>query len=226
MSKIYGAVQQQHVSRVADSAPNDARITRDGAMLHIPWIQALCLEGRVMAAAGGSASLVYTSPGPFGTGAVDDDEFDYLHTIPATVAVIPVYYSVIIETVNTVDMVTNLLVWGNTGVDGGTSFVLTPFNMRPAAGIDSLCSIAACCDTGGTAINMLGCVFMSGASMMDDAVTTKVNALPAFSATTCSFVPVLEGSATVTQMAGFHSGQTPVGYIHSVWIELPRHMIS
>ena len=73
MSNIHGSVQQQTVSRVADSSPLDARITRDGALMQIPWIQALCLEGRVMGAGTGSASLTYTTPMAFGTGAPDMD---------------------------------------------------------------------------------------------------------------------------------------------------------
>jgi len=212
------------VNRTSDGLAKGIRSTRDGSLVAVPWVQALCLEGRVFGAAGGSASLTFTGPGTFGDGAPDMDEFDYLHTIPTTVAVIPIYYDVVLEGIGTALLTTNLIVYGSAGVVAANSFALTPFNMRPAAGVDSLCTIAACADTGGTAITVRGLVYMSGATMITGA-TTGANVLPAFSLTTCSYVPVLEGSSTVTQMAAFHSGQATTGYITSNWIELPIAMV-
>ena len=225
MTEMEGVVQQQNVARASDGTTRGIRLTRDGAILQVPWIQALCLEGRVMGASGGSASLVYTGPGSFGTGAIDTDEFDYLQTIPTTVAVIPVFYNAIFELVGTVDFVSNLLVWGHSAVSGGTDFALVPYNLRPGAGIDSLCSIIACAATGGTAITLGGTVFMSGSTMMSDTTTTGANVLPPYTATTCSYIAVIEGSATASFLAGFHSGQAQTGYLLSQGIELPIAMI-
>lgn len=223
MSDIYGRVQQQNVNRASDGTAGAIRVTRDGSLLAVPWLQALCLEGRVFGASFGSASLTYTTPGTFGAAAPDMDEFDYLHTIPTTVAVIPVYYAVVYEIIGTVDFCTNLLTWGATGVISG-GITATPFNMRPGAGIDSLCTVAGLGDDGGTAHVPAGLVYMSGASMVTGAAT-GVNTLPPFSATTCAYVPVLEGSATITQMAGFHAGQAGTGYVTSNWVELPIAMV-
>ena len=220
MSDLYGFVQQQSVSRAADGTSRGLRVTRDGAILAVPWIQALCLEGRVFGASYGSASLTYTTPGTFGAGAVDQDEFDYFQAVPATVAVIPVFYGVTYEIIGTALLCSNLLVYGISGtvVNG---IAVTPFNMRPGAGIDSLCTVTGLTDGGGTTITVQGCVFMSGATMVTGAVT-GANVLPPFSVDQAGYAPVLEG---VRQVAGYHAGQAGTGYVHSVWVELPVAMV-
>lgn len=223
MSKLEGFVQQQSVNRASDGTMKGVRMTRDGAVLQIPWIQALCLEGRVFGASYGSGSLTFTGPGTFqAAGAIDEDAFDYHHTIPATVAVIPVYYAPVFELVGTVEIVSNLLVYGISGTIAGGA-AITPYNMRPAAGIDSLCTIVGLTNGGGTTITIQGCVYMSGATMMSNTTTTGANVLPAFSVDTAGYAPVIEGSR---QLAGFHSGQADTGYVVSNYIELPVAMVS
>ncbi len=223
---LHGFVQQDNISRASDGAPAGVQLTRDGAIVGIPWVQALCLEGRVFGAQEGSASTTITGGGTFGAAAADLDEFDYLHTIPATVAVIPVSYSVGYSTVGTVDETGLIFVFGDSGVISG-GITLTPFNLRTGSNNTSSCTVVGLGADGGTVISLQGLIAHNITIGLTGAVATAQQFVPQWSVTTASFAPVLEGANSLgRQLAGFHPGNAGAGYVVSTWIELPINAVN
>ena len=223
---LHGFVQQDNISRASDGAPAGVRVTRDGAPVAIPWVQALCLEGRVFGAQAGDASLSITAGGTFGAAAADLDEFDYLHTIPATVAVLPVFYQVGYSTVGTVDETGLILAWGSDGVMSN-GIALTPFNLKTGSGNTTSCTVRAIGDDGGTAMTLAGLIQHNITIMITGAADDPQPFVPHWSVATAGFVPVLEGaSGTGRQIGGWHPGNARAGYITSTWVELPINAVN
>ena len=221
MSNASGFVQQDNVSRASDGSSTGLRLTRDGALIEIPWLQALCLEGRVFGTQQGTASLTITAGGTFAPGAPALDEFDYLNTIPATVAILPVYVKVAFATVGAVDETGIICAAGGSGVTTG-GITLTPFNMRPGSSNTTSCVVEGISDTGGTNV-VLTQVFHHDVTVAITGVAgTPQQFVPAYSVTTAGFVPVLEGATSPgSQFLVFAPSATGTGYITTAWVELP-----
>ena len=215
----HGFVQQQSVDRASDGGAKGIRITRDGAVIEVPWLQALCLEGRMFGAQCGDASCDPVGEAPFGDTGVDLDEFDWLQVIPATVAVLPVYFAVGYLAIGAAGEAGLHLVWGAGGVLNAGSITVTPFNMRPSSGVVSACTIAASEDGGGTAITVAGVIYEQVTTALTGVAATPAQFVPEFSVAKVGYIPVLEGAV---QMAAFCPGQAaPTGYIVAAWAELP-----
>jgi len=223
---LHGFVQQDNISRASDGAPAGIRLTRDGAIVGIPWVQALCLEGRVFGAQEGSASTTIVGAGQFGAAAIDLDEFDYLQTIPQTVVVIPVFYSVGYSVVGSVDETGMALVWGSGGIIA-SGIALTPFNMKTGSSNTSSCTVVGLGDDGGTAITLAGLINHDITVGLTGAAASPQQFVPSWSVATASFAPVLEGlTGTGRQVAGFHPSQAGSGYVVSNWVELPINAVN
>lgn len=219
MSNIYGFTQQDNVARASDGTSVGIRATRDGALLQIPWIQALCLEGRVFGIQCGDGTLDPVGAGAFGVGVNDLDEFDYLHTIPDTVAILPIYYSVGYTVIGTAGEAGIALGWGTGGVINGGIAANTIFNLKPASSNTSSCTVATLGDDVGTVITLAGMIYHNISTALTGVAGTPAQFVPPYSIKTTGFVPVLEGAL---QMAGFSGGVVaPAGYITSYWVELP-----
>jgi len=221
MGHTYILARQDGVSRESDGADIKARGTRDGALAEIPWVQALTLEGRVFGAAPGSAALGTTVGAFGGTTTIDLDEFDYLQTIPATVAVLPVYISVGIAVTGTAGEGGFHAFWGAAGVAGANPVAVTPHNLRPASSIVSACTVVALCDDGGTAFVPAGLIARRASNTIT--VTSGFMDVPAWSVTEAGYVPVIEGLASPGRQIGIwvYSQGATTGFIHHVWAELP-----
>ncbi len=221
MSNASGFVQQDNIQRASDGSSKGFRITRDGALIEIPWLQALCLEGRVFGTQQGSASLTITAGGQFGPGAPALDEFDYINTIPATVAILPVFVQVAFTIIGTVDETGLICAAGGAGVINA-GITLTPFNMRPGSSNTTSCVVEAIGNTGGTN-TVLTQVFHHDVTVAITGVAgTPQQFVPPFSVTTAGFVPVLEGATSPgSQFLVFAPNQAGTGYITTNWVELP-----
>jgi len=221
MADLYGFVQQQNASRASDGTSRGIRITRDGAILQIPWLQALCLEGRVFGAAPGSTALG-TTVGPYGgTVTLDLDEFDFLQTIPATVAIIPIYINVGIAVTGTAGEGGFHAYWGGAGVVGANGVSVTPHNLRPASSNVSACTVVASADDGGTAFVPAGLVARRASNTIT--VTSGFMDVPAWSVVESGYAPVIEGLASPARQLGIwvYSQGATTGFIQHVWAELP-----
>src|SRR3990167_311481 len=71
-----------------DGKEQAIRVLRDGSVVTMPWVQALCAEGRVYAAHFGTA----TSAVSFGTVAYDADRPDLVVDVPDNVIANPLFY--------------------------------------------------------------------------------------------------------------------------------------
>ncbi|KKN82258.1 hypothetical protein LCGC14_0310710 [marine sediment metagenome] len=197
------------------------RISRDGSYMALPWLQALCLEGRMFGAQVGSASATITAVGTFGAGVIDLDEFDWLQTIPANVTCLPVYFATAFVGMGAVGETGLVLLYGAGGVING-GVTVTPYNLRPSAGVGSQCTIGALGADGGTVIVPTGVFFDQIATQLLGAATNPAQFVPEFSVDKYGFVPVLEGA---TQLAAFSPATAGTGFITAAWVELPSSAI-
>jgi len=221
VSMLTAAIGQSNVIRKDEDDLRSIRIIRDGAVVEIPWVQALALEGRLYGVGPGATALG-VAVGPFGAGAIDLTEIDYLQTIPVTVAVLPVYIRVCLVAVGTVLESGFHAFWGSAGIIGANSVAVTPHNLKPGSNLASLCTVACLGDAGGTAFAPAGLIAREVTTMLTGIAASPQPFIPAWSAATAGFVTVLEGLASPgRQIAMFVDGQAPSGYIHHVWAELP-----
>ena len=221
MAHNYILARQLGASRVGDGVDVKWRGTRDGAGAVIPWVQALTLEGLVFGAAPGSTALGTTVGAFGGTTTIDLDEFDYLQTIPATVAVLPIYINVGIAVTGTAGEGGFHAFWGGSGVAGANPVAVTPHNLRAASSNVSACTVVALCDDGGTAFVPAGLIARKASNTIT--VTSGFMDVPAWSVTEAGYVPVLEGLASPGRQIGIwvYSQGATTGFIHHVWAELP-----
>lgn len=221
MTMLVGAIGQSTVIRKDEDDLRSIRLIRDGAVVEIPWIQALCLEGRVFGAGPGATALG-VAVGELGAGAIDLTEIDYLHTIPATVAVLPVFIEVNFVAVGTVLETGFHAFWGSAGVIGANSVAVTPHCLRPGANNTSACTVAFKGDAGGTAFAPAGLIARQVTTMLTGIAASPQPFVPSWSAANSGIVPVIEGLASpARQIAIFANSQAGSGYIHTVWAELP-----
>lgn len=222
MAHTYVNAQQGSPTRVTDGTDVKLRSTRDGAALGIPWLQALSLEGKVFGVSYGDANCGVVAVGTFGTeAALDLDEFDLHQAIPASVAVIPVYYKVGFSVIGTIAITQVVLAWGNTGaVSGGHS--CTPYNMKPASSSLSATTVTGLCNNGGTAMVIDGVIFHEATTALTGSATNPGQLGYDWSAIKAGYLPVIEGLAgTGRQIGGWAASEAGTGFLTYNWAELP-----
>src|SRR3990167_2227260 len=217
MSNLHGFVQQSSVARASDGTSVGIRATRDGALVQVPWIQALCLEGRGFGTFHSAADLDATSVWTFGAGAIDADEFDWHLAVPDTAAVLPIFIQVSYSAIGTILTYGLTCAWG-TGSAVSNGLALTEFNLRPGSSNASVCTATGITDDGGTALTETG-FFWNVSKLGVTPTATQVELLlPPYSAATSAFVPVIEGAR---QVVAWTPGQAGTGSIMAQWIQLP-----
>src|SRR3990167_11163507 len=112
MSDLRVQAQQQSVARATDGQWLSLRSLRDGTLITVHWILALTIEGRVFGLQTGDAAADPVGAATFGAGVVDLDEFDFLQTIPASVAAIPLYYEISFLAIGTISEMGMHVIWG------------------------------------------------------------------------------------------------------------------
>ena len=218
MADLYGFVQQQNVGRAAEGTSRGVRLTRDGAIVQVPWLQALCLEGRVFVTHFGATDMA-TTEATFAAGDIDGTEIDMLATIPATVACLPVYAKCAFDAIGTIDEVDFMVGWGSGGVIGANSVAVVPRNLRPASGVAPLITVATQGDAAGTAVTLTGVIFHEATFGLTGVAATPAQLGYEWSAMSSGgVVPVIEGAR---QLVGLTGSQAGTGYQTYVWVELP-----
>jgi len=222
MTRIYGLADQTSPTRTTDGNFIKSRATRDGALATVPWIQALCLEGRVYGVQFGDANLDPVGAATFGAGAIDLTEFDYLQTIPATVAVLPLFYQIAFLALGAAAESGLTVVYGGAGVKHASGITPVPFNMKPASTNASLCTYSALSNTGGTAISIDGFIYQNCTTAITGVIATPQQFIPPWTVETAGFVPVIEGATSPgSQIAAFMNGTASTGYFTTYFAELP-----
>jgi hypothetical protein len=226
---------QKNVSRVGDGTGfMPIRGLRDGTVVVVPWYQALVLEGRVYSCAFGATDQGATDPGTFGAGGVDLTEFDFLMGIPASKAVIPLYFHAIFEAIGTVAALDVLMVMGTAGVAGANSVANTPRNAL-LGGDASSCAVATVADAAGTAITVQGTVYRAGGTYLTaaagdlprtdfewSALYDVAPVIPGAGATPAAGTPL----AANAQLAAFASAQAATGFMTVKFAELPAAAVA
>jgi len=227
---MYLNAQQLDPSRGSDGTDVKLRGTRCGALYEVPWIHALCLEGRVFGVQFGSANKNITLVGTFGNAGatIDLDEFDLLQTIPATVGILPIYFKVAFSIIGTIAEAGAALAWGAAGVAGANPVAMVPYNMRPGSSNVSACTIVGLCDDGGSASFVpAGVIYREASTSETGAATEPAQLGLEWSAATAGFVPVVEGLRGIDrQIAGWAKAQAGAGWINYVFAELPVSAIN
>jgi hypothetical protein len=181
------------------------------------------LEGRVFGVSYGAANKDIVSVGTFGTQAatIDLDEFDLLQTIPATVAVIPVYFKVAFVGIGAAGATQAVLAWGNTGVISG-GITAVPYNFRPASDNLSATTVVGLGADGGTALVVAGVIYHEASTALTGVAGTPAQLGYEWSVKQAGYLPVLEGLAgTGRQVIGCAHGHTTTGYMTYAFAELP-----
>lgn len=221
MAHSYILANQNSPTRTTDGQDIKLRGTRDGALFQAPWLQALTLEGRMYGVQFGDANCDPVGAGTFNAGVVDLDAFDYLQTIPETVAVLPVYYEIAFLAIGTVGETGLHVLWGAGGVKHASGITPVPFNMRPGSSNTSACTYSALSDDAGTVIVPAGVICSRICTAVTGAIT-GMNLVPPWSVMQAGFSPVLDGlSGTGRQIAAWFPAIGGTGYFTSYFAELP-----
>lgn len=118
--------KQKSVGRASDGTWAALRGTRDGALINMPWYQALVLEGKVFGINAGTVSTPIA-----GHAAIDADQPEAAVYFSAGVAVIPLSVRAAQETGATTLATGGLMTAvSNISVGAGTSTAATPFNLN------------------------------------------------------------------------------------------------
>ena len=227
MADLRTFAQQQSVNRTDDGHWLALRSLRDGTPITAPWTMALAMEGRVFGVQFGDATQDPVGAATFGAGVVDLTELDFLQTIPATVAVIPLYYEISFLAIGTAAESGMHVVWGSAAVKHASGITPVAFNLRPGSSITSACTLSALSDTGGTGITVAGVICSRISTALTGVAGTPAPYVPSWSAACAGFAPVLEGgSGTTRQIAAYFPGQAGTGYFVTNYAELPIAAIS
>ncbi len=221
MSVLQSYISQNDCVRGAEDALKNLRLIRDGSLSVIPWTQALVLEGRVFGVSFGAANMS-TTVGTFGAeAAIDLDEIDMLQTIPATVAVMPLYFKCAFVAIGTIAATQVVLTWGAGGV-GSAGITCTPYNLKPASSSVSACTVTGLHDNGGTAIVNAGVIFREATTALTGVAATPAQLGYEWTAGRTGFVPVIQGLVSPTrQIAAWAKAQGGTGYLMYQYAELP-----
>jgi len=223
MTVLTGVISQSSVKRGKEDGFKNARMMRDGTISIIPWIEALVLEGKVYGAAPGATALGVAA-GSFGAGAIDTDEFDYLQTVPATVAVKPIYIRVCLVTIGTAAEAGYHAFWGAAGVTGANSVAVTPHNLLTNSTNTSACTVSTLGDDGGTTFVPAGLIARDVVMGITPNITatTAIGStfIPAWSAASAGYSPTITGLVSPgRQISIWANAQAAAGYIHHVFAE-------
>jgi len=219
VSNIYGFAQQENVGRAADGTAVGIRAFRDGAIIEVPWLQALCFEGRMFTTHFGVTDMAAAVANlAANAAAMDYTEIDMLCTIPATIALVPVYFKVGFSAIGTIADTEAMLGWGSGGVIGANSVAVVPRNLRPGSGIATVCTVATQGDAAGTAVTLTGVIFREATTALTGVAATAAQLGYEWSVTRAGVVPVIEGAR---QLVGLTNSQAGTGFETYVWAELP-----
>jgi hypothetical protein len=206
---------------VEDGQFRPAIATRDGAIFSADWYLKQLMRGRIFQVAGGNSNQGITDPGTWGAGALDDAEFDLLVTVPAGTTIIPLEWTVVMETFGATGLVEILLAWGISAVSGGTDLTLVPVNQNLGSNrVSALTNnIVANAAAGGTSLTKQGEVWRDGLQLVEDIAGDDNAAWPnrfQWRASSPSDLHIIEGARLI---AGWIAAVGGTGFQKLVYAE-------
>ena len=226
MADMYGRVTIGQRGRSGNGNPVQAAMTSDGALVQIPWLFALSLEGLVFSTEFGAADQEDSDPGTFGPGAVVFTEIDMLVTTPSSGAlqVIPIYWHAIFDAIGTAAPVDAILLAGVGAVIGANSITPTLTNSHQGSANTTACTIAALGDAGGTApTTITQFLYRRGGVHLTCVAGTPETIDPVFSVNETGWLTILSGASK--QVAAFSGSQAGTGFYHYAQVELPANSV-
>ncbi len=175
-----------------------ALATRDGAIFTADWHLKQLMRGRIHQVAGGATDQGITDPGTFGAGALDTDEFDLIITVPANTIIIPLEWTVVMETFGATGLLEILLARGTGAVSGGSGVTLVPVNQNMASNkVSALTNnVEINAADGGTALTKEAEIWRDGLQLVEDIAADDNAAWPnrfQFKASSPADLHIIEG---------------------------------
>lgn len=212
------AKQTTSVERKSEGSEIEIRTTRDGALVSVPWYQALVLEGRVFLAYYGSASTAVTLDASWA-----NTDPDISIDVPDGITILPLVVDVVMEAYGSTALFETMTLCSKTlgAKSAGTAF--TPINLNTRSGYGSDClvytapTITSGYTTGAFEIYR-ACVSKIATLATGDDDSSRLDHHYTWSAFKEGFAPVLQGEASLSTWA---TAQTTSGYLKIIWAELP-----
>ena len=218
------ARQTSAVSRVSEGADSYVRALRDGSLSTAGFIQAMCMEGRMFAANGGTA----TGPLTFGAGSLDTTEIDMLVLAPAGTTIIPIEVCIQVEAYGSTAIFEALVSCGSGGVVG-TDTDVVPVCMNTHLGYTAQCAcgVSSAADATYFTSNLIELERWGAAKAVTVGTADDDSAWPpanyAWRASQGGYLPIIKG---IGGLAVFVAAQASTGFISAKWIEVPDSYFS
>lgn len=226
MSASFGNAQQTSPTLVGEGDQRQIRLTRDGALVGMDWIQAAVMQGIVHTAGSGTGSTPVATNAAYAAGEPDL----YLY-VPAGTVVIPLSIMVCMEDTGTIDAGDCLAGYSSNGDGAVTGTALTIYNYKTLASPASSCTATGVVTSNGTT-HLGGTDFAefwrpwaSGRVPDHFAAAAAVNQVGdsgpngAHWSAKNSPAPVVGSAGTDCALSVFASFQAGVGYVQIVWAE-------
>ena len=214
----------QPVSFDADNAWAKTQGTRDGAPFSADWVLARCMEGRVFAAHGGTA----TGPITFGAGSISETEQDLVIYVPTgtTIGILEVNVQMEAFGTNAIFETMGKIGTYTTANTGGTA--VTVRNLRSDAPFTSNCTVLSACTTVAST-GLTGAEFFRDGRQVAKSLTTAAGVHVAqpmkfsWNHKAAGYIPLVVGSGACAIYAASQAG---TGFITVVYVEIPSTRIS
>lgn len=224
MSDLRVVAQQQNVTRTSDGNWIAARGLRDGALVYVPWYQALVFEGRAFGIHAGSVTTPIA-----GHASIDADQPEAAVWFADGVAALPVYISATMETgATTLAQGGMMCAISNIAIGAGTSTAATPFNLFMGGTGYTSGATAGVAYTGNgtdplTAGNFLELKRVSAVIDADAATSGIVPPVLEWSVSKGLMAPVVQDIGSIL-LYGEAAANTLFGQI--LWVELPESVFA
>ena len=227
MSDLRIKKQVSQVTRVtSDEQWMNLRGTRDGAMITLDWMTAMAMQGRCFGVNYGTDTQAKT----FNPAFANTDPDLYI-TVPSGTTIIPLFIQVNFEDTGTGEVVDVYAISSPTYDVGlsGTDLTSSIYNMRMDKPFSSLCTATGTVTSGTDPASGTYVEFWRGnAGTPEDAFAdndTPVSELitrTAWNVKDTHCPPVIVGESSLSVYASANAG---VGFITSIWIEVPSTII-
>lgn len=219
MSDIRGYTEQKAPTFGAEGIPRGVRLTRDGAMVQLPWIQSLVMAGRVYGIHAGTVTTPIA-----GHAAIDADQPEAAVYVADGTCLIPITIRAAMETgATTLAQGGMMAAFSGISVGAGTSTATTPFALN-LQNINTPNASAAAAYTGNgtdplTAGNYIEAARVSAVIDADAATTGIVPPTLLWSANQDGYAPLIQDAGSIL-VYGEAAANTL--YATIVWAELPE----
>lgn len=225
MASIVGSAQQTTVSLASEGTQRQVRLTRDGAVITMDWIDAAIVQGICHGAQTGTGTTPDTLNPVYG-----DALQDFYLYVPAGTVIRPLYIGVALEDTGSILAVDTLAAYSTNGDANPTGTGLTVYNYKTLASPATSCVATAVVTSTGTT-HLGGTDFLEFwrpyAGLINDnggsalAVNNDGESGPGGAHWSAKDYPspVIGSAGTDCALSIFAGAQAGIGFITVVWAE-------